>query len=315
VAHLPLQIDALVMTPLFRQGRWVACLTAGCHHARAWTAAEVYLVETVAERVWLLFENARLLRQTAAALDTARETQRALEGRTAELVRSNEDLQRFANFISHDLRSPLRSIQAFSQLISARYQEKLGDEGEEWLIFIRNGAERMSRLIDDLLDYSRASNSDRAVSLSDCNHLLESALLNLQHAIEESGAVITSEPLPALPVDPQLVRVFQNLIDNAIKYRWAGRVPRIHVSVQNEGNCWRFSVQDNGIGFEMEHAERIFRIFQRLHPEGQFEGTGIGLAVCRQIIERQGGKIWAESVPGRGSSFHFTVPAPAGDLR
>ena len=317
IAHAPIQVVSMIMTPLFRQGRWVACVSAGGPQPHQWTDSEVSLVEAVAERVWLLFENARLLRQTASALDTARETQRALEARTVELLRSNEDLQRFANFVSHDLQSPLRSISAFSQLVSNRYQGQLGAEGEEWLAFIRNGVGRMARLIQDLLDYSRATSVSRRAELSDCNRLLETALLNLQHSITESAAVITSDPLPALTVDPQLVRVFQNLIDNAIKYRSAGRMPKIQVAARREGHHWLFSVQDNGIGFDMRHADRIFRIFQQLHSEGEFEGTGIGLAVCKQVIERDGGKIWAESVPGQGSTFFFTVnPEPgAVDLR
>ena len=190
-----------------------------------------------------------------------------------------------------------------------RFAGVLGAEGDEMLGLVHSGVTRMVKLIQDLLDYSRVSGGKSVPERPiDCNGLFAWALAALQQSIEAAGAVVTSDHLPFACADEQLVRVFQNLIDNAIKYR-SQQPPRIHVSAYRSGEEWIFLVQDNGIGFEMRYAERVFGVFQRLHGIDQYEGTGIGLAICKRTVERYGGRMWVRSEPGRGSTFYFSLPA------
>ena len=233
-----------------------------------------------------------------------------LADRTQALERSNAELQQFAYVASHDLQEPLRTITSFLQLLQRRYGAKLGADADEYIGFAVDGARRMHRLITDLLVYSRVSTHGERFHLVDMNVPLATALSNLNVAITESDARVTFDPLPSIEVDEtQMVSLFQNLIGNALKYRALGVAPRIHVGVAPNDESWIFSVKDNGIGISPEHFDRIFVIFQRLHLRGEYDGTGIGLAVTKKIVERHGGAIWVESTPGNGSTFFFALPA------
>jgi PAS domain S-box-containing protein len=225
-----------------------------------------------------------------------------------ELKYSNAELEQFAYVASHDLQEPLRMVSSYMQLLARRYQGKLDSDADEFIAFAVDGAKRMQNLINDLLAYSRVGTRGRTLVSSSCEGALKEALANLQFAIEESGATITHEPLPEVKGDPtQLVQLFQNLLSNAIKFR-GPEPPRIHVDVHQESAEWVFRVCDNGIGLDSKFAERIFVIFQRLHHRDSYPGTGIGLAICKRIIQRHSGRIWVESMPGEGATFYFTLP-------
>lgn len=234
--------------------------------------------------------------------------ERELEETAAKLQRSNADLEQFAYVTSHDLKEPLRAISGSIQVLQARFAEHLDPESEEFIRHTVDGANRMQTLIEDLLTYSRLTTREAPLEPTDCDAVLAEALANLAAPLEESRAVVTSDPLPTVPADrTQLLQVFQNLVSNALKYRSA-RTPRIHVSAEDQGAEWRFSVRDNGIGIAPQYADRIFKIFQRLHTRRDYPGTGIGLAVCKKVVERHGGRIWVESEPEEGSTFSFTLP-------
>jgi hypothetical protein len=224
------------------------------------------------------------------------------------LKRSNEDLQQFAYVASHDLQEPLRMITGYTSLLARRYRGKLDKDADEFISYAVDGAKRMQGLIQDLLSYSRVGTQGKAFELTDCEVVLTRTLASLQAAIEESGATVTHEPLPTVVADQtQLGQLFQNLIGNAIKYR-NSRPPEVHVSCTRTASEWAFAVKDNGIGIDPRYAARIFVIFQRLHTREEYPGTGIGLAVCKKIVERHGGNIWMESRPGDGATFYFTLP-------
>jgi hypothetical protein len=230
--------------------------------------------------------------------------------RTAkELDRSNRELEQFAYVTSHDLQEPLRTITGYLQLLSHRYLGQLDEKGDKYIGFAVEGAQRMSTLIRDMLSYSRVSTRGEKFLPTDSKESLEYALRNLRSTIEQSQASITHDPLPVVDADKtQLVQLFQNLVGNAIKYRSPDRPIRIHISARNENDAWLFNVQDNGIGFEQQYEDKMFLIFQRLHSRGKYPGTGIGLAICKRIVDRHGGRIWAVGEPGRGAKFCFTIP-------
>jgi PAS domain S-box-containing protein len=226
-----------------------------------------------------------------------------------ELKRSNEELQQFAYVSSHDLQEPLRMVASYTQLLAKRYKGRLDSDADEFIAFAVDGCNRMQGLIQDLLAYSRAGTNGKAFCEVSAEDALRGALTNLRITIEQSGAVVSHDSLPAIETDEtQLTQVFQNLVGNAIKYRSA-EVPRVRVSATKNGdNEWIFSVRDNGLGIAPQYFERIFVIFQRLHGRDEFEGTGIGLAICKKVLERLGGRIWVESQPGTGSTFYFALP-------
>jgi PAS domain S-box-containing protein len=239
-----------------------------------------------------------------------KEAEEKLKAQAQELVRSNEELVQFAYVASHDLKEPLRMVTNFLQLLARRYKGKLDQDADDYIQFAVGGALRMYELINDLLIYSRVGmRGEGNLKLTDCNQVFETVTNNLQVSIRESGAMIRAEPLPSLTVDPtQMVQLFQNLLSNAIKFR--GRTaPEVNLRVDLVGREWVFSIQDNGIGIDPCFAERIFVIFQRLHSREDYPGTGIGLAICKKIVERHGGRIWVDSKPGYGSIFKFTLPA------
>lgn len=231
-----------------------------------------------------------------------------LARRAEELARSNAELQVFAYVASHDLQEPLRMVASYTQLLARRYKGKLGTDADEYIGFAVDGAMRMQTLIQDLLSYSRVTTKGQSLELTHTEAVCRTAIQNLQTSIRESDASVNVGPLPDVLADAaQLTQLFQNLIGNAIKYH-NGRRPEIQVAARPNGSEWVFSIRDNGIGIESQYFERIFQMFQRLHTRDEYTGTGIGLAICRKIVERHGGRIWVESQPGEGSTFLFTIP-------
>jgi PAS domain S-box-containing protein len=255
-------------------------------------------------------ESAEGVLVTAAIRDiTTRKVAEAhLLYKVEELNRSNEELGQFAYIASHDLQEPLRMVASYTQLLARRYKGRLDSDADEFITFAVDGANRMQRLIQDLLAYSRVGTKGKDLLVTSSEEALQRAILNLRGAIADSGAMVTHDPLPAVMADEtQLVQLFQNLIGNAIKYQNPG-VPRIHISaIKNGGGKWTFSVRDNGLGIDPQYFERIFVMFQRLHKREEFAGTGIGLAICKKIVERHGGEISVQSQPGKGSTFSFAL--------
>ena len=235
------------------------------------------------------------------------EARQKLEESVSELGRSNADLQQFAYVASHDLQEPLRMVSSYTQLIARRYKGKLDADADEFIAFAVDGANRMQRLILDLLAYSRVNTAGRQFEPTAMETVLKAALNNLTDAVKESQAIITHDPLPAvMGDDKQLAQLFQNLLSNAVKFGGA-QPPRIHISAKQTDGEWLFSVRDHGIGLDPQYADRIFVIFQRLHTREEYPGTGIGLAICKKIVERHGGRIWVESELGKGATFYFTM--------
>ncbi len=260
------------------------------------------LEERVAER-----------QRAEAQLKTLNESlEQRVAKRTRELKRSNEDLEQFAYVASHDLQEPLRMVTSYMQLLRQRYKDKLDQDSQEFIGFALDGAERMQRLIVDLLTYSRVGTMAKPLAPTDTNEALGRALRNLTVAVEESGTKITSTRLPIIPGDGgQLTQLFQNLIGNAIKFR-SDRPLEIRIGAQQEPGCWHFTISDNGIGIPKKDFDRIFIIFQRLHIRDKYPGTGIGLSICKKIVERHGGRIWVESEEEKGTTFHFTLLSEPG---
>jgi signal transduction histidine kinase len=225
-----------------------------------------------------------------------------------DLARSNRDLEQFAYVASHDLQEPLRMVATYTQLLAERYQGKLDSDADKYIYYAVDGALRMQKLVQDLLAFSRVGRNGVTLENTDCNVALQVALKNLEAAIQESGANVEPTQLPVLVADgSQLVQVFQNLIGNAIKFR-SSEPPLIRVSAELSGKEWVLSVADNGIGIAVEHAESVFVVFRRLHTRAEYPGNGIGLSICKKIVEQHGGRIWIESEVGHGSTFRFALP-------
>jgi len=237
-----------------------------------------------------------------------RQAEQDLARKADELARSNADLEQFAYVASHDLQEPLRMVTAYTQLLGERYRGKLDETADKFIGYASEGAQRMQVLIQDLLAFSRVGRNGAVLGSVDCNSVMAEVLQTLGPVIQESGAVVTHGDLPAVWADrTQMSQLFQNLTGNAIKFR-GKKPPMISVEAEKADGKWRFSVRDNGIGIAPEYAENIFVVFQRLHARTEYPGNGIGLAICKKIVERNGGKIWVESEAGAGSTFKFTLP-------
>lgn len=247
---------------------------------------------------------------TAAIRDISRRkaSEAAMLRKIAELHRSNEELSQFAYIASHDLQEPLRMISSYTQLLAKRYAGRLDSDADDFIGFAVDGAERMQRLIQDLLAYSRVGTDSINLAEVSSEKALDEALINLRSAIDDCGAVVTRDALPTIRADAtQLTQLFQNLVGNAIKYR-RETTPHVHISARrNADDKWEFTIKDNGLGIEKQYLTRIFGMFQRLHSREEFSGTGIGLAICKKIVDRHGGNISVESTPGEGSAFHFSL--------
>ncbi|MDW7711908.1 MAG: ATP-binding protein [Deferrisomatales bacterium] len=286
---------------------WLAADHLGGHRyllpqAPYWNALGGFLVFAV-----LAFVTDRS-RTLLAERESAR---RALTRKSLELARSNTELEQYAAAAAHDLKSPLVAVLGYLQLLRRRFADRLGPDGLAYLDQAARGAERMETLICDLLSYSKVGRGGQEPVPVEAGTALEEALANLAAEIEACGARVTHDPLPAVPGHPtELVQLFQNLVGNALKFR-GGEPPRVHVGVEEHPGEWVFAVRDNGIGIDPADRERIFRLFERLWGASEYPGTGIGLAICRKIVETRGGRIWVEeSEPGGGTTFRFTVPRP-----
>jgi light-regulated signal transduction histidine kinase (bacteriophytochrome) len=266
---------------------------------------------------YIIFEAAPIYNtkgQLIAAIETLQditERKRAEETlalQTQELARSNTDLERFAYVASHDLQEPLRMVSSYVQLIAKRYEGKLDPDADDFIAFTLDGIDWMQSLINALLTYSRVGTQAGKFQMTDFNQVLARVMKNLQIAVQEHNADVTYEKLPVTMADTsQMEQLFQNLVNNAIKFH-GEKPPRIEISAEKKENHWLFCVRDHGIGIDPQYSERIFEIFQRLHSRQEYAGTGIGLAVCKRIIERHGGRIWVESQLGAGAAFYFTLP-------
>ncbi len=225
-----------------------------------------------------------------------------------ELKRSNEELEQFAYVASHDLKEPLRMITSFIQLLEKRYKDQLDEDANEFIFYAIDGTKRMDMMINDLLEYSRIQSQEKKFEYLQSEKILKNVLSNLKYLIEENNAIITYDRLPLIYAsEQQMIQLFQNLIGNAIKYR-GDETPEIHISADSTDEENIFCIKDNGIGIDKKHLKRIFTIFQRLHSKDEYEGTGIGLAISKKIIEKHRGRIWAESEPKKGTKFYFTLP-------
>lgn len=331
-----LQLNKLVADMMARETREIE------QRERATTsadfAAEVFLVAGCIATIVLLVLAYRIMRQYAAGRDHAEaevrsanqqlqekvreldrvnsELEARVKERTSSLERSNHDLQQFAFIASHDLQEPLRMIVSYLGLLGKSLRGKLTPEEEKFMGFAADGAARMQALIRDLLAYAQAGSQKPEFKPTKLGDLVKQARYALLESIREAGAEISVGPLPEIPADPlKMSLVLQNLLSNGIKFRRPGTKPVIHIEAQREADMWRVSVRDEGIGFDPKYSEKIFMAFQRLHGKSEYPGTGIGLAICKRIVEAHGGRIWADANPAEGATFYFTVPVVAESSR
>ena len=302
-------IRAVAGVPLMSGGRVTGVLAvAYATPERTFGEQEMGLLTRFADLASVALDNAYLYDASRRELAAREQAEKDLAALVDELRRSNSELEQFAYVASHDLQEPLRMVSSYTQLLARRYKGKLDDDADEFIGYAVDGANRMQTLINDLLQYSRVGTRGRELAPTDVEPVFEAACANLRRAIEESGAEVTSGELPVVMGDDvQLGQLLQNLIGNALKFRREEASPKVRVEAERQDGLWLFSVSDNGIGIAPEYADRIFVIFQRLHSRTEFSGTGIGLAVCKKIVERHGGRIWVESDPGKGSTFYFTL--------
>lgn len=295
-------VCTLVAIPLRTENEILGVIQLGTRAQREFHEGELEIFNAIGGQAGIAAQKAGLYEKTKRA-------QAALAEKAEELARSNTELEHFAYIASHDLQEPLRMVASYVQLLARRYKGKLDAEADEFIGFAVDGATRMQALINALLAYSRIGTKGKPFEVVDCEKIIAVALKDLQLALEESKAVVTHDPLPTVAGDgTQLRQLFQNLIANAIKFRGV-ESPKIYLSAERKGGEWIVSCRDNGIGIDSQFSERIFVIFQRLHSKEEYPGTGIGLALCKKIVERHGGRIWVESEVGKGSTFRFTIPA------
>jgi PAS domain S-box-containing protein len=313
-----LGLKSYIAVPMIARGRTIGVITlVSAESGRRYGSADLELAEDLGRRAALAVDNARLYSEARKEIAERKRYEEALRDRAEELTRSNAELEQFAYVASHDLQEPLRMVASYTQLLGRRYEGRLDNDADEFIGYAVEGANRMQTLINDLLAYSRVGTRGRELVPTGTRQAFEAARANLRAAIEEAGAEVPcSEELPTVMGDhTQLVQLFQNLISNALKFGREGVSPRVEVGAERRSEEeWLFSVADNGIGMESQYAERIFRIFQRLHGKEEYGGTGIGLAICKKIVERHGGRIWVDSEVGEGSTFYFTLrPWKTGD--
>ena len=289
------KIGATAALPVLVAGQPVGVFVVALFGHRTWTPADRSSLEAVVGSLSLAKEGAQSVL--------------ALRARSAELERSNSELEQFAYVASHDLQEPLRTVTSFAQLLVGKYRGQLDPKADVYLGMISDGTARMSRLLQDLLTFSRVATSAQPMQVVPTGDVVAAVLSDLQDQLSRTGASVSTLALPRVWGDTtQLRQLFQNLIGNALKFSAPGRPPEVHLSAQRDGAHWRFSLSDNGIGIAPAFFERIFTIFQRLHSREEYEGSGIGLAITRKIVERHGGEIWLESQPGQGTTFYFTLP-------
>ncbi len=258
-------------------------------------------------------ELARVVEELSREVERRKQAEEDLRRTTEELRRSNLELEQFAAVASHDLQEPLRMVAGYAQLLGRRYRGRLDADADEFIGYLVDGATRMQSLIQDLLTYARVGKARRLDEPTDLSRALQQALERLEAGVRESAATVTADPLPVLSADPvEAVQLFQNLVGNALKYRRPEAPPRVHVSARREGPNWIISVRDNGIGIDAQYAGRLFVPFQRLHTRAEYPGTGIGLALCRKIVEGHGGRIWIDPQPGPGTVLCFALPDTRG---
>jgi signal transduction histidine kinase len=299
--HVP--IERFMVVPFFEGDRIVALIGVG-NKASDYDKSDERQIVLLLSGMWSCVLKSRSREELQKAYN---ELEERVEQRTEELVRSNKDLEQFAYAASHDLQEPLRIIAGYTQLLQQRYKGRLDEDADQFISFTVDSVVRMQNLINDLLSYSRIETRGGVFGPADCQAILNDVLHTLQIVIEENDAAITHGPLPTVQADEvQLFQLFQNLISNAIKFR-SDKAPRIHITAEAQDERWMFSVKDNGIGIDPKYSERIFIIFQRLHRQDKYPGTGIGLAICKKIVERHGGRIWMESQPGEGATFYFIL--------
>jgi light-regulated signal transduction histidine kinase (bacteriophytochrome) len=285
----------MVSAPLMAGGEAIGALNLGFREVRTFSPGELRLLETIGQILGTAMQNTQLYTQVQELV--------------SNLKRSNAELEQFAYIASHDLQEPLRMVSSYMQLIAKRYQGKLDSDADEFIAYAVDGAGRMKSMINDLLTFSRLGTRGKPFQPVDTEAVLNAALENLKLAVEDSHAAVTHDPLPSVLADEsQVAQLFQNLIGNALKFH-GDEPPRIHVSARKTPQFWEFSVRDNGIGIDPQFFERVFLIFQRLSTRAEHAGSGIGLAICKKIVERHGGRIWIESKPGEGTTFFFTLPA------
>jgi len=292
--HAPIVRE--LVAPVFR-GNLIKAIIGVGNKSNNYKINDIEIVSQLGDLSWDIVERKRAEEKVKLMSD--------------ELARSNSELQQFAFAAAHDLQEPLRGIEGFIRLLKKRYKGRFDEKADKFVDYVVDDVKRMQMLIKDLLEYSRVNTKNAVLRPANCSLVLEQALNNLRSAIEESDAVVTYDILPTVMGDnAQLTRLFQNLIGNAIKFH--GEAPmRVHVSAERKGDEWVLSVQDNGIGMDQKDIERIFEVFRRLHTREEYPGTGIGLSICKRIVERHGGRIWVESEIGKGSKFHFTIPNSA----
>ena len=286
---------SFIAVPMITKGEVIGIMHLRSSEENAFTERDRQLAESVGAEIASAFANARLYEK--------------LQLQAEELRRSNAELEQFAYVASHDLQEPLRMISSYVQLLGHRYKGRLDSDADEFISFAVDGAHRMQLLIEALLTYSRVGTRELHPEKTDFNTVFDQAAANMTVAVEQCNGVVTRDELPTLTADSQqMLRLFQNLLSNAIKFR-GEEPPRVHISSLPQGDDWMFSVSDNGIGIPTEHCQRVFLVFQRLHGRGEYEGTGIGLAICKRIVERHQGRIWIDPEPEGGSVFHFTLPS------
>jgi len=299
--HIP--IERHINMPVVHRGEVIGLLQVA-NKEKDYIERDINLLKKISDFIAPVL-NARLQRDR---MQKAQEhALKEIQSREEELKRSNKELEQFAYVASHDLQEPLRMVSSYTQLLEKRYKDQLDQDAKDFIGFAVNGANRMQRLINDLLSYSRVNTRSQPFAAVDSQSILGQAIANLQPHIEETGAVVTNDDLPEIKGDEsQLLRLFQNLIENALKFR-GNESPRIHISAKKQKNTWLFSIKDNGMGIDPKYKDKIFVIFQRLHSKTEYSGTGIGLSICKRIVERHGGQIWVESTLNKGSTFYFTI--------